>query len=139
MSSEGIKPDGGTSKATLNGLFKKLLQDGKGWLEAEFKLAKAEAGHRLRNFAMAAGIDFVGSLILIGTLVVLAQAFVILLTPYVSGPGLAGLIVGLILLVVVLILAFVAKQLLTKKMPSMFTVRDNLNKANRKTARSASS
>ena len=121
ISNESIRPERRSSKSTLKELFTKLLQDGKGWLEAEVKLAKAEASHRLRNYTIAAGLSFVGFLVLIGTLVVLAQAFVALITPLVGGPGLAGLIVGGILLIVVVVLALVAKPLLTKKMPPVST------------------
>ncbi len=125
------------SKTTLNELFKKLFHDGKSWLEAELKLAKAEAGHRLRNIAIALGLCFVGFLILIGTLVVLAQACVAILTPFVSGPAVAGLIVGLILLVVVVILAFVAKHLLVRKLPPMVSVIGRLSRASHKSSRRA--
>jgi hypothetical protein len=138
MPNESIGPERRGSKATLKELFTKLLEDGKGWLEAELKLAKDEASHRLRNYAMAAGLGFVGFLILIGTLVVLAQALVALLTPLVGGPGLAGLIVGGVLLIVVVILALIAKHLLTKKMPTIFSVLGKLSQANHKIARRTS-
>jgi membrane protein len=135
MQNESTRQDGPPSKATLKELFKKLADDGKRWLEAELTLAKAEAGHRLRDSAIAAGLGFVGFLILIGTLVVLAQACVTMLTPYVSDPATAGLTVGIILLVIVLILAFVAKRLLLRKIPPMRSVIGRLSRARRRTSR----
>jgi membrane protein len=132
MPSDSSQPDRRASKTTLNELFKKLLYDGKNWLEAELRLAKAEAGHRLRNIAIAIGFAFVGFLILIGTLVVLAQACVAILTPFVSGPAVAGLIVGLILLVIVVILALVAKHLLVRKKPPMASVIGRLSRVSHK-------
>ena len=138
MPKDSTQPDRRASKTTLNELFKKLFHDGKSWLEAELKLAKAEAGHRLRNIAIALGLGFVGFLILIGTLVVLAQACVAILTPFVSGPAVAGLIVGLILLVVVVILALVAKHLLVRKKPPMAAVIGRLRRVSHKASGRAS-
>ncbi|HUQ35591.1 MAG TPA: YihY/virulence factor BrkB family protein [Aestuariivirga sp.] len=134
MPNDTIEPNRWRSKTTLNELFKKLLQDGKGWLEAELKLAKAEASHRLRNYAIAAGLGFVGFLILVGTLVVLAQACVALITPFVGGPAIAGLAVALVLLIVVVILALVAKHLLVRQLPPMSSVIGRLRKTANKTA-----
>ena len=48
-------------------------------------------------------------------MVVLAQAGVAALTPYVSGPAVAGMAVGIALIVIVAILALVAKSLLVNK------------------------
>lgn len=138
MENDGRRPDRRASKTTLNELFKTLINDGKNWLEAEVKLVKAEASHRLRNIAIALVLGFIGFLILIGTLVVLAQACVALLTPSVSGPAVAGLIVGLIFLVVGVILALVAKHLLVRKMPPMASVIGRLSKASQKTSRPTS-
>jgi hypothetical protein len=47
--------------------------------------------------------------------VVLAQAGVAALTPYVSGPAVAGLAIGIALFVIVLVLALVAKSLLVSQ------------------------
>ena len=135
MQNNSTRHDGRASEAPLNKLFKKLIKDGKRWLEAELTLAKAEAGHRLRNFAIAIGLGFAGFLILIGTLVVLAQACVTMLAPHVSGPAIAGLIVGIILLVVVVILALVAKHLLLKKLPPMGSVISRHSGARQRTSR----
>jgi hypothetical protein len=103
------------SKPAFPELFKELAGDGKRWMDAELALAKAEAGLRLRGYAIGVGVAFAGFLILIAALVVLAQACVTALMPYVSGPAVAGLAVGIALLVIVGVLALVAKSLLVSK------------------------
>lgn len=105
------------SKPAFPDLFKELANDGKRWLDAELALAKAEAGLRLHDYALGLGVAMVGLVILIAAAVVLAQAGVAVLTPYVSGPAVAGLSVGIILLGIVVILALGAKYLLVNKTP----------------------
>lgn len=104
-----------SSKPAFPELFKELAGDGKRWLDAELALAKAEAGLRLRGYATGLGVAFASLAILIAAMVVLAQAGVAALTPYVSGPVIAGLAVGIILLVIVVALALLAKSLLVNK------------------------
>ena len=104
-----------SSKPAFPELFKELSSDGKRWLEAELALAKAEAGLRLRGYAAGLGVAFASLAILIAATVILAQAGVAGLTPYMSGPAAAGLTVGIILLVIVVVLAFLAKSLLVNK------------------------
>jgi hypothetical protein len=60
-------------------------------------------------------VAFAGFLILTAAIVILAQASVAALTPYVGGPAVAGLAVGIALLVIVGVLALVAKSLLINK------------------------
>ena len=86
------------SKPAFPDLFKELANDGKRWLDAELALAKAEAGLRLRDYALGLGIALVSLVILIAATVILAQACVVALTPYVSGPAVAGVVVGILLL-----------------------------------------
>jgi len=104
-----------SSKPAFPELFKELVGDGKRWLDAELALAKAEAGLRLRGYALGLGLAFASLSILIAAMVVLAQACVAALMPYVSGPAVAGLAVGIALIVIVAILALVAKSLLFNK------------------------
>lgn len=104
-----------SSKPAFPELFKELAGDGKRWLDAELALAKAEAGLRVRSYAAGLGVAFAGLAILIAAIVILAQAGVTGLTPYVSGPVVAGLAVGMALLLIVLVLALVAKALLVNK------------------------
>ena len=100
------------SRLPLEQLLKKLLHDGKRWLEGEIALAKAEAGLRARNYVIGIGIAVVGCLLLIPALVILVSVGAEALSPYSGGAAMAGLIVGLILLGIVVVLAFAAKFLL---------------------------
>jgi len=104
-----------SSKPAFPELFKELAGDGKRWLEAELALAKAEAGLRLRGYAAGLAVTFAALAIFIAAMVVLAQACVAALMPYVSGPAIAGLAVGLTLLLIVAVLALLAKSLLVSK------------------------
>ena len=104
-----------SSKPAFPELFKELVGDGKRWLDAELALAKAEAGLRMRGYVAGLGVAFAGLAVLLAAIVVLAQAGVAALTPYVNGPAVAGLAVGFALLVIVVILALVAKTLLINK------------------------
>ncbi len=104
-----------SSKPAFPELFKELAGDGKRWLDAELALAKAEAGLRMRGYAVGLCVAFAGLAVLLAAIVVLAQAGVAALTPYVSGPAVAGLAVGFALLVIVVVLALVAKTLLISK------------------------
>ncbi len=104
-----------SSKPAFPELFKELAGDGKRWLDAEIALAKAEAGLRVRGYAAGLGVAFAALAVLLAATVVLAQAGVAALTPYVTGPAVAGLVVGIALLVIVVVLALVAKSLLINK------------------------
>jgi Putative Actinobacterial Holin-X, holin superfamily III len=104
-----------SSKPAFPELFKELAGDGKRWLDAELALAKAEAGLRMRGYVAGLAVAFASLAVLLAAIVVLAQAGVAGLTPYVSGPAVAGLGVGIVLLVIVAVLALVAKTLLVSK------------------------
>jgi hypothetical protein len=104
-----------SSKPAFPELFKELAGDGKRWLDAELALAKAEAGLRVRGYAAGLGVAFAGLAVLLAAIVVLAQACVTALAPYVGGPAVAGLAVGIALLLIVVVLALVAKTLLVNK------------------------
>jgi len=104
-----------SSKPAFPNLFKELADDGKRWLDAELALAKAEAGLRVRGYAAGLGVAFASFSMLIAALVVLAQACVAALAPYVSSPAVAGMAVGIILLIIVAVLALVAKSLLVNR------------------------
>jgi membrane protein len=101
------------SKLSLEQLLKKLFNDGKRWLKAEFALAKSEAAKRMRNYAIGTGLIVVGFLIVIPAVVILASAGVVALTPYLGG-GYSGLVVGVILLAPVVLLGLVAKHLFSR-------------------------
>ena len=115
-------------KLPLEQLLKKLLNDVKRWLKAEITLAKAEAGQRVRNYATGAGLAVVGLLIFVPTVVILASAGVRALSPYLSGDGMAGLAIGLMLLAITAILALVVKYLFVSK--STKTARSHTSRHN---------
>jgi hypothetical protein len=104
-----------SSKPAFPELFNELAGDGKRWLEAELALAKAEAGLRLRGYATGLAVGFAAIAVFIAAIVVLAQACVAALMPYVSGPAIAGLAVSLGLLLIVAVMALLAKSLLVSK------------------------
>ena len=100
------------SRMPLEQLLKKLFNDGKRWLKAEIALAKAEAGQRVRNYAIGTGLVVVGFLILIPAVVILASAGVVVLSPYFGGVEIARLVMGLILLGIVSVMLRVVKSLI---------------------------
>jgi hypothetical protein len=106
------------SKAIFPELFKELADDARLWLDAELALAKAEAGLRLRSWATGLIMALLGALLFIVAMVVLAQAGVSALVPYVGNQPVAGVIVGGGLLAVVVVFALIARHLLLRKTPS---------------------
>jgi len=106
------------SKAIFPELVKELADDVRLWLDAEFALAKAEAGLRLRSYAAGLVMALLGVSLFIVAVVVLAQACVSALMPFVSSQAIAGIIVGIGLLAVAVVLALIARHLLLRKTPS---------------------
>ena len=91
----------------------RLVRRSMQWAEAEFVLARAEAGGILRRFAAAVGVAMLAVCLTLVALVILAQAAVAALGEILAGPVYAGLAVGLALLVTVILLAFLARRLLS--------------------------
>jgi hypothetical protein len=106
------------SKAIFPELFKELADDVRLWLDAELALAKAEAGLRLRGYATGLIMALLGASLFIVAMVVLAQACVSTLVPYVSSQAVAGVIVGVGLLAVVVVFGLIARHLLLRKTSS---------------------
>lgn len=106
------------SKPVFPELVKELADDARLWLDAELALAKAEAGLRLRGYVAGVIVAILGVSLFIAATVVLAQAIVSVLMPYVSSQAVAGLSVGVILLAVVMVLGLTARHLLLRKTPS---------------------
>ena len=96
-------------------LFRELAGDGARWADAEIALAKAEAGVLLRGYMAGLVVATVCFSVLIAALVILAQASVIALIPYVNGAFSANVTVGLILMGFFLALAFTARHLLMRE------------------------
>ncbi len=103
------------SNSTFPGLVRELASDGALWADAELALARAEAGVLLRRYVAGLAVGSVAFAAMIAALVILAQAGVAALLPYVSGQASANLIVGGLLLGLVLLLVFAANYLLTRK------------------------
>jgi uncharacterized membrane protein len=115
-SSERLQ-DTATGSALPN-LVRELAVDGLRWADAEIALAKAEAGVLLRSYITGLAVALAGFATFIAAVVILAQSGVIALTPYLSSESLAGLVIGLVLLAVVIVLAILARHLLTQKPPA---------------------
>jgi hypothetical protein len=107
------------SKPAFPELFKELAGDGARWADAELALARAEAGVLLRGYAAGLVVAVLCLSVMIAALVILAQASVIALMPYVNGAFSANVIVGLILVGFVLALALTARHLLARKTQPM--------------------
>ena len=119
MPRAGAEPlDYPASKPVFPELVKELADDARLWLDAELALAKAEAGLRLRGYAAGVIVALLGVSLFIAATVVLAQAVVSALMPYVSSQAVAGFAVGVILLTVVMVLGLTARHLLLRKTPS---------------------
>jgi hypothetical protein len=103
------------SKSAFPELFNELMGNGKRWVDAELALVKAEAGVLLRGYMSGLVVALLSFAALISAIVILAQACVVALKPYLDSQILAGVIVGLILLGVAMLLAFTARYLLIRK------------------------
>lgn len=103
-----------TSKPAFPKLFQQLAGDGVGWVNAELALARAEAGKLLGRYIAAIAMALACFAILIAALVVLVQACVTALSPYLNGPVAAGFAVSLVLLAGVVLLGLAARHIVTR-------------------------
>lgn len=118
MPAPRARADGDHGTAGEPGLpdaIQRLARGGVQWAEAEFALARAEAGVIVRRSAAAVGAAIAALVIMLVALVILAQAAVAALSRVLGGPAIAGLAVGLGLLIGVLLLALVARYLLSAR------------------------
>lgn len=102
-------------KSAFSGLFKELAGDGARWADAELALTRAEANILLQRYVTGLAVASMAFAAVIAALVILAQACVIALLPYVNGQISANAIVGLILVGLVMFLALTARHLLANK------------------------
>lgn len=108
MPAPRARADGDHGTAGEPGLpdaIQRLARGGVQWAEAEFALARAEAGVIVRRSAAAIGAAIAALVVMLVALVILAQAAVAALSRVLGGPAIAGLAVGLGLLIGVLLLA----------------------------------
>ena len=103
------------SKPVFSGLFKELAGDGARWADAELALTRAEAGALLQRYMTALAVVSMAIAAIIAAVVILAQACVIALLPYVNEQVSANLIVGFTLIGLVMVLALIARLLLSNK------------------------
>ncbi|MGB8314382.1 MAG: phage holin family protein [Aestuariivirga sp.] len=94
-----------------------LGSSGVRWAEAEVALARAEAGVMFRSYLTGLLVALLGIATFIVALVILAQTCVAALAPYMGSQILAGLTIGLILLVIFGALLMLARYFLTRKTP----------------------
>jgi len=89
------------NRPEIRQLLERLSADGYGWAEAELALARAELSELKGQAIRAVTFAIIGIAAVFSALVVISQAGIFFLTPYVDGPGVAALIVGAVLLVLV--------------------------------------
>jgi Putative Actinobacterial Holin-X, holin superfamily III len=112
------RADGNGETAREPGLpdaFQRAARDGVRWADAEFALARAEAGLVLRRSAAGLAAGVAAFALLLAALVILSQAAVAALAPLLNGPALAGLAVGLGLLICVILSGLMARHLLSMR------------------------
>jgi uncharacterized membrane protein YqjE len=109
-----------TPRPELTELFHRISDDGQQWAKAEVELAKVELGE-LKNQAIKAVIfAVVGFAATFCALVVLSQAGIAFLAPYVDSTGVAALIIGGVLLLLVVFSFVVMRNAFSWKTESVF-------------------
>lgn len=101
-------------------LLERLSADGRGWAEAELAMARAELSELKGQAIKAVSFAILGFAAVFASLVALSQAGIAFLTPYVDGPGVAALIVGGVLLLLVIISFLVMRGAFSWRTESVF-------------------
>ena len=102
-------------KLPLTGLVRELADQAAGWADAELALTKAEVSVLLQRHLAAIVVAIAGFAVFLASIVILAQACVAALLPYVGGQVFANLIVGLALLGSTVLLGLQARRLQLRK------------------------
>lgn len=108
------------NRPEIRELIDRLSADGRGWAEAEIALARAELGELKGKALRAAVFALIGFAAAFSTLVVLSQAGIVFLAPYVDGPGVAALIAGAVLLVLTATCFLVIRNAISWRTDSIF-------------------
>ena len=108
------------NRPEIRQLLERLSADGRGWAEAELAMARAELGELKGQAIRAVSFAIIGFAAVFATLVVLSQAGIAFLTPYVDSPGVAALIVGGVLLLLVAVSYFVMRSAFSWRTESVF-------------------
>lgn len=101
-------------------LIDRLTTDGRGWAEAEVAMARAELGELKGQAIRAVSFGVLALAAVFCTLVVLSQAGIAFLEPYVDGQGVAALIVGGLLALLVVICILVMRSAFSWRTESIF-------------------
>ncbi len=109
-----------SDRPEIRQLLERLSADGYGWAEAELALARTELNALKGQLIRAVTFAILGFAAVFCALVVLSQAGILFLTPYVDGPGVAALIVGAVLLVLVAVSFLVMKTAFSWRTESIF-------------------
>ncbi len=94
------------------GLSDQFTRDARRWANAEIALLRAELDDLRRRCMLGAFLALAALAVLISGLTILAQVAVAFAAPYLGSPGLAGLIVGAVLLAIVALLVKAAQRTL---------------------------
>jgi hypothetical protein len=104
----------------ISELFERLSREGRGWAEAEVRLARAELGAFKGQAIRIVICGVLAFALTFCALFVLSQAAVAFLAPYVDSVGVASLIVGFALIVLVAISLFLMRSALSFRADSVF-------------------
>ena len=108
------------NRPEIRHLLERFSADGRGWAEAELAMARAELGELKGQAIRAAVFAILGFAAVFCALVVLSQAAIAFLLPYVDGPGVAALIVGCALLVLVVAALLMMRSAFSWRTESVF-------------------
>jgi uncharacterized membrane protein YqjE len=108
------------NRPEIRELIERLSSEGRSWAEAELVLARAELGELKGQAIRAVTFAIVGFAAVFSALVVFSQAAIAFLTPYVDGTGVAALIVGFVLLLLVVVSYFVMRSAFSWRTDSIF-------------------
>ena len=108
------------SRPEIRQVLDRLSADGMGWAEAELAMARAELSELKGKAIRAAIFAIIGFAAVFSALVVLSQAGIAFLAPHVGSVGVAALIVGGVLLLLVAVSFFVMRSAFAWRTESIF-------------------
>ena len=108
------------TRPEINQLIDRLQSDGRRWATAETELAKVELGELKGKAIRAVVFAIVAFAASFCALVVLSQAGIAFLTPYVDSVGAAALIVGGVLVLLVIISLLIMRSAFSWHAESIF-------------------
>lgn len=101
-------------------LVERLQSDGRRWAKAEFQLAETELAELKGKAIRVVSFAILGFAAIFCALVVFSQAGIAFLTPYVESVGIAALIVGGILLLLVVLSILMIRSAFSWRTESIF-------------------